>query len=178
MAENKTIKQLKEVANNIIENVIAINTPKKNIASDFYRKETVKKLKSYPILKQNIEEFKKDLEDIKKENFETVPAVHVVSPNNNTDKYLSDDLEKRRFIESIKIRKSMLRDVRAIKEIERAMEAIRNEPYNSIIEMQYFKHMSADNIANELNCDIKTVYRNRIKLIDILTIKFFGGDAI
>lgn len=178
MAENKTIKQLKEVANNIIENVIAINTPKKNIASDFYRKETVKKLKSYPILKQNIEEFKKDLEDIKKENFETVPAIHIVSPNNNIDKYLNNDLEERRLIESIKIRKSMLRDIRATKEIERAMEAIKDEPYNKIIEMQYFNNMSVDNIASELNCDTKTIYRNRIKLIDILTIKFFGGDAI
>jgi hypothetical protein len=142
------------------------------------KKETIKKLKSYPILKQNIEEFKKDLEDIKKEKFETVPAIHIVSPNNNIDKYLNNDLEERRLIESIKIRKSMLRDIRATKEIERAMEAIKDEPYNKIIEMQYFNNMSVDNIANELNCDTKTIYRNRIKLIDILTIKFFGGDAI
>jgi hypothetical protein len=142
------------------------------------KKETIKKLKSYPILKQNIEEFKKDLEDIKKEKFETVPAIHIVSPNNNIDKYLNNDLEERRLIESIKIRKSMLRDIRATKEIERAMEAIKDEPYNKIIEMQYFNNMSVDNIASELNCDTKTIYRNRIKLIDILTIKFFGGDAI
>lgn len=72
----------------------------------------------------------------------------------------------------------MLRDIRATKEIERAMEAIKDEPYNKIIEMQYFNNMSVDNIASELNCDTKTIYRNRIKLIDILTIKFFGGDAI
>lgn len=161
---------------------------KKDIKEDRYimadnktkqlKKETIKKLKSYPILKQNIEEFKKDLEDIKKEKFETVPAIHIVSPNNNIDKYLNNDLEERRLIESIKIRKSMLRDIRATKEIERAMEAIKDEPYNKIIEMQYFNNMSVDNIASELNCDTKTIYRNRIKLIDILTIKFFGGDAI
>lgn len=176
---DKTLKVLEKVANNIIENVIALNAPKKNISIEFYRKETIKKLKSYPILKQNIEEYKKDLEDIKRENFETVPAVHVVNPNNaNVDKFLNDDLAERRLIESVKIRRAILRDITATKEIERALEAIKNEPYNNIIQMQYFKHMNAENIADELKCDIKTVYRNRIKLLDILTLKFFGGDAI
>lgn len=62
---DKFRKIIRETVQEIMREFIS-----KPLANDKdYRKETVKKLKAYPVLKNNIKEFEKDIQDIQKEEF-------------------------------------------------------------------------------------------------------------
>ena len=38
--------------------------------------------------------------------------------------------------------------------------------------------MKMEEIADKLKCDIKTAYTNRAKLLNIIMLKFYGGDVV
>ena len=44
--------------------------------------------------------------------------------------------------------------------------------------MIYFDKMKIEDIANKINCDKATLYRHRNRLLDILSIRFFGKDVL
>ena len=45
-------------------------------------------------------------------------------------------------------------------------------------ESYYFDKMKIEDIAKLLSCDKATIYRNRNRLLDILALKFYGGDVV
>lgn len=157
-----------EVATNMSRSEI-----KKVKTIDDYKQETAKKLYSYPHLKSNVAGYMEDLKNLNKEVFGSAPAVHIV--NTGGQKMAIEEL---RYHEAIRLRKKIIRDEKIIKEIDRALDSVRQDPYYAIIEMFYFKKMKMEEIAAKLNCDIKTTYTNRAKLLNIIMLKFYGGDVI
>ena len=145
-----------------------------NIEKESYRDKTLKKLKAYPILKNNIREYKKDLEDIYKEEFGTSPAVHIVQGYHCSDM----TVDEIRHIEALKIEVKMYRDEKIINEIDRALLEIDSDYYAVVIRYMYFDKMKIEDIAKLLSCDKATIYRNRNRLLDILALKFYGGDVV
>lgn len=139
-----------------------------------YRDKTIKKLKAYPILQNNIKEYEKDLEDIYKEEFGSSPAVHIAQGY-----YCSDlTIDEIRRAEALKIEVKIERDMRIIKEMDRALAEIKDDYYAPIIKSIYFDKLEADDIAQTLHCDRATVYRNKNRLLNILAIKLYGGDVL
>ncbi len=139
-----------------------------------YRDKTIKKLKAYPILQNNIKEYKKDLEDIYKEEFGSSPAVHIAQGY-----YCSDlTIDEVRRAEALKIEVKIERDMRIIKEVDRALAEIKDDYYAPIIKNIYFNKMEADDISQILHCDRATVYRNKNRLLNVLAIKLYGGDVL
>lgn len=137
-----------------------------------YRDKTIKKLKAYPILQNNIKEYEKDLEDIYKEEFGSSPAVHIAQGY-----YCSDlTIDEVRRAEALKIEVKIERDMRIIKEVDRALAEIKDDYYAPIIKSIYFEKIQIDDISREMKCDKVTVYRNRNRLLDILSIKLYGGS--
>lgn len=153
---------------------LILKQQKEKDKADGYKKDTIKKLKSYPILKNNIAEYQKDLDDIYKEEFGRSPVVHVARSYYNPEM----TLDEIRYIESLKILKNKIRDEAIIKEIDRALKEIKNDDYYDVIPKFFFERKTVEKIAEEMNCDTVTIYRNKSRLLDILTIKLYGGDAI
>lgn len=138
-----------------------------------YKQETAKKLYSYPHLKSNIAGYMEDLKNLNKEVFGNAPAVHIINTGGQ-----KMEIEELRCHEAIRIRKKIFRDEKMIKEIDRALDSVRQDKYFVIIEMFYFRKMKMEEIAEELKCDIKTTYTNRARLFNIIMLKFYGGDII
>ena len=51
------------------------------------------------------------------------------------------------------------------------------QPVNKLFHF-YFDKMKIEDIANKMSCDKVTLYRHRNRLLDILSIRFFGKDVL
>lgn len=139
-----------------------------------YRDKTIKHLKAYPILKDNIAKYEKDIEDIFKEEFGACPAVH------HAIEYYGDKLtvDEIRNVKKLQIEHLYYKDVAEVEKIEWAMKSIAGDEYADIIPLIYFKQMRVEDVANEMKCDKATLYRNRNRLLETLKLKFFGAKAL
>lgn len=159
-----------EAIKTIIQNN-SINLKQKPIN---YREKTIKKLEAYNILKHNMEKCEKDIEDLFKEEFGACPAVH------HAMEYYGEKctLDEIRHAKKLKIEHIYYRDKEEVDFIDCALEEIKDEYYGGIIKMIYFDKMKIEDIANKINCDKATLYRHRNRLLDILSIRFFGKDVL
>lgn len=82
----------------------------------------------------------------------------------------------------IELKESYKRDIqeteRSIRKIDNALEKIKNDKYYSIIELKYLKAdedklKTDEEIAEKLECDRKTIARNRKRILNKLTTIFF-----
>lgn len=62
--------------------------------------------------------------------------------------------------------------------IDKALDVIKDDPYFEIINMLYIDGRSREYVAGELNCDEKTVTRNKERLVNMLKVKLFSDDFI
>ena len=70
------------------------------------------------------------------------------------------------------------RTVQTVRNIEKALEKIKEDPYCDIIRCYYFEDQSAENIALDLNVSTKTVRKHKQRLVDILAALLFSDDVI
>lgn len=68
--------------------------------------------------------------------------------------------------------------MKLVKQIEEALEEIRDDPYYDIIPMYYFEDETRENIALTLETTVRTVARNKRRLIDYLKVKLFSDSCI
>lgn len=62
--------------------------------------------------------------------------------------------------------------------LDKAIESIKNEPYSKIIKLQYEDDFTIEDIAEILNTDTRTIYRNRKKLIKNISVILYGDKAL
>ena len=72
----------------------------------------------------------------------------------------------------------MDRTNREIDRIERALNQIKDDPGNKVIEMKYFKEMANEEMAEEMSYSVRTIIRHKNRLINKLKIILFGVDAL
>lgn len=65
-----------------------------------------------------------------------------------------------------------------IKIIDDAVECLKDDPYYDLIRMRYFEGCSQDEIADHFDCDVRTVRRNKNRLINLLQIRLFSDEVI
>lgn len=65
-----------------------------------------------------------------------------------------------------------------VKIIDYALSTIEDDPYYSVIEMIFFEHKTREEIAEFYDCDIKTVTRNKNRLVNQLKIILFSDNTI
>ena len=90
---------------------------------------------------------------------------------------VKSDMEKaeekiERIESSIKATRSFIRI------IDDALESLIDDPYYELINLRYFKGLSREEIAEHFECDVKTVTRNKNRLINLLQIKLFSDEVI
>lgn len=65
-----------------------------------------------------------------------------------------------------------------IKIIDDAIECLRQDPYYDLIRLRYFEGCTREEIAEHFDCDVKTVTRNKNRLINLLQIRLFSDEVI
>lgn len=65
-----------------------------------------------------------------------------------------------------------------IRIIDDAIAALQTDPYFDIIQMRYMDGHSREEIAEHFDCDVKTVTRNKNRLINLLQIRLFSDQVI
>ena len=66
----------------------------------------------------------------------------------------------------------------AAKRIDRAVASLSDDPYYEILPLKYREGRPEEEIAEMLSCDPSTVRRNKNRLLERLSIIFFGIDAL
>ena len=133
-----------------------------------------KRLYAYPQLKANIKEYELDIEDTKKELFGRDKSI--VLKRSRGGEPLS--IEERRAARILLLEQYKERDEREIKTIERALKKIEVEEYSGIIRLYYFERLMVQAIAEKMNCDVSTMYRQKARLVNMLSVILYGADAL
>lgn len=72
----------------------------------------------------------------------------------------------------------LLRNRRAARRIDTAIATLADDPYFALLELKYQEGLPEETIAERLSCDPSTIRRNKNRLLDRLSIIFFGVDAL
>lgn len=147
----------------------------KRAAKDPYR-QTERRLRAYPVLRRNIERYKADIEDIKREDFGKSQSL--VLFRRNSGQPPKKDLDEIREEKILEVRVKLLRDEKELSEIETALAYVRDYPYYGLIEMIYFENLEQVEIEDRLHCDRSTIYRNRKILVSRISEVLYGADAL
>ena len=135
---------------------------------------TKKRLYAYPLLKENIERYKADIEDIRKEEFGKSKSIVMYSPSGGGEK---PTLEELREAKILIVERKIARDEAEIKEINAALDTIKEDAYYPLIEMMFFQKLGQDEIAERMICDKTTIWRNVGRLLDAMSIALYGADT-
>lgn len=62
--------------------------------------------------------------------------------------------------------------------IDEAIETLADDKYFDLIRLRYFEGYSREDLAEYFDCDVKTVTRNKNRLINLLQIHLFSDEVI
>lgn len=66
---------------------------------------------------------------------------------------------------------------REVMTLENALKFTEDDPYGALLPMKYLDGMTDEEMAEKLHCQVSTVWRNRVRLMMMLTIYLYGnGD--
>ena len=137
---------------------------------------TKKRLYAYPQLKDNIERYKLDIEDVRQETFGKSKSIVVFRSNSGNGE--QPTLEEQRAAKIRLLEQKIDRDETEIKEIEAALAQIKDDPYYRIVELRFFQKMSREAISEAIPCDTATVSRNLGRLLDMVNVSLYGADVL
>lgn len=124
---------------------------------------------------KNIKRYELDIADLKKEKI-TEKSKDITSYSKCGGIRLTPEEKQEAKIIAVEMKKA--RDEAEVKEIETALSEVADDAYYKIIELRYFENLADEDIAEALNCEKTTVWRNRARLVKKLSVIFFGADAI
>lgn len=137
-------------------------------------KETERRLFRYPELKKNIGEYKADIEDIKQENLgKSKDIIKFSIHGGNTPQ---EDIEEKRqkLIENLESR--IASDSFEIRQIERALERVKNDEHYPIIVAYYFEKCDMEKLEKRFHYSERTIRRYRKNLVNIISDALYGAE--
>lgn len=137
---------------------------------------TERRLRAYPTLKANIKRYEADIQDISHEDMGK--SADIVIFRSKTGKAPERDLEALRAEKIFTLTEKLNRDSKEVREIEIALEQIKQYEYYKIIPMIYFQNMKQEEIEKELHCERTTIWRNRKVLVSRISEVLYGADAL
>lgn len=166
----KTVDEsVKKAAEAIIQANKELDAAQRN-----YFKETERLLYSLPALRLKVAQDEEDLKNGQVEIKERSKDIVLASSGS----YRHNDPEDREIRYIIQRIESMERTKKEIARIERALETIQDDEYYDIIPLKYWDLMQPAQIAEALNCDERTFYRHKNRLVNKLKVVLFGADAL
>ena len=137
---------------------------------------TERRLRAYPTLKANIQRYKADIKDIAHEDMGK--SADIIMFQSNSGKAPERDLEELRQEKIFALTEKLYRDSKNVEEMDIAINYVKADPYYKIITMTYLEERQLEDIAEALNCDKTTIWRNRKRLIRQMSIVLYGAEAI
>jgi RNA polymerase sigma factor (sigma-70 family) len=170
MDEAAIKKIVKEVVKETLREMNLVRKRDKNKKSF---KDVIELLESIPDLKDKIEQDEMDIADMKQEKFETNTWHNIKRPEGPQ---LDDSV---RHLQKIRNReRAQKRTEKLLQRIENVLDKVKNEDEYEILEMHYFKGMTIEQIAEQLNYSSRTIWRKHNKIVTKLKRKLFGADAL
>lgn len=65
-----------------------------------------------------------------------------------------------------------------IKVLDAAIDMLKDDPYYEIIRLKYFEEKSREQLAEHFECDVRTISRNKNRLVNLLQIRLFSDEYI
>lgn len=75
------------------------------------------------------------------------------------------------------VQRSVQEIVGVLNMIDRAMKAIKSDPYYSILEMRYLDGMTQEDIAKQINCSKQNVSYHKSRLVKDLALRIFPNEV-
>ena len=138
-------------------------------------KQTEARLYAYPTLLANIERYKLDIEDLKKEKV-TKKSKDITSWSGNSGVRLTPEEKQLGKIMSVQIK--LERDQKEVDEISAALEFIAADYYKPAVVGRYIDNATDIDIAQTLLCDERTVRRHRSRLVRQMSLFLYGAEAL
>lgn len=133
-------------------------------------------LYNYNGFKRIVAERMQEIEDIRKYGVPQSCAVKEYVNKGNTVHGLV--LEEESVESAVRtVERSVEGTVQVISLIDKCMNALRNDPYYSILEMRYFEGRTQEDIAVTLGCNQATVARNKSRLVKELSMRLFPDQV-
>ena len=165
---------IQQTAREVVTELKKNNMLKENKQTPFQKTETL--LYNYNNFKQLIEDKYNQIKMIQEDG---VPkkSSSITSFSDNGSFEVKCEMEKcedmiHAITHSIKSTESFIRL------IDEALNGVSDDPYFEIIRLKYFEKQTREDIADYFDCDIKTVSRNKNRLINMLQIRLFSDEYI
>lgn len=65
-----------------------------------------------------------------------------------------------------------------IKTVEKALDVVAKDPYYRALTGKYFDRLNDIELAEQMDCDKATVWRNRSRLVNRVSVRLYGVDAM
>lgn len=140
----------------------------------FQKTETL--LYNYKNFQAAIADKQKQIETIRQEGIPKKSASITSFSGNATYEVKTDADKADDKIEAIE--QSVQTTVSFIKVIDDALAALKDDPYFDIIRLKYFEGKSHEDIADYFSVNIRTISRNRNRLVNLLCIRLFSDEFI
>lgn len=172
---DKFLRKLEDSCNRTVEKAFKAGYGfARQEAKDCFR-DTEKRLYDYPVLKENVEKYKLDIEDLKKEKY-TDRAKDIVRMSLGAGGTRLSREEKQ-ATKIMNVEAKVERDSAEIDEIDYALNSIQDDEYYMVIEYKYFDRLKDTDIAENMACDESTVRRHKNRLVHRLAVKLHGAAA-
>ena len=173
--ERKIIEETAQVA---AERVV-IEFQKKGLLKDnkqsaFQKTEIL--LYNYNNFKEAVKDKQEQIKNIKKSGVNK-KSKSITSFSSGGSLDFKDEAEKAEE-QIVKIEHSITVTKNFIQLIDNAMLKLKDDKYYKILEKKYFEGKKREEMSLELNCDERTITRNKNRLINQLKIDLFSEDAI
>lgn len=166
-------KDLQELGG-IIETAIkrAVGAGRRAVKNRF--KETERRLYRYPELKKNIVEYEADIEDIMHEDLGKSKDIVRFSIHGGNTPQEDIDEKRQKFIAHLE--NKIASDSFEIRQIDRALDRIKNHPYYPLIPAIYFDKGEIEDAMEAAHCSESTVFRYKKILINQICAALYGAD--
>jgi len=136
-------------------------------------RETEDLLRAKNLLLDNIAEWKADIENLEIGCGTSRRSSDIMAMANTR-------LTPEQLLESkiISLKAKIERDTDKLLRLDKAIETIKPDPWYGIIELKYFEEMDDDEIAEQFDCDVRTVRRHKNRLVWRLSVKLTGGEMV
>ncbi len=137
-------------------------------------RETEDLLRAKPAMEENIQEWEAELKQLE--------LIGVAEKHSSKDivQMATSRITPEQLYESkiLNLKAKIERDKEKLEQLNQALFKIQDDKMFEIIELKYFDEWDDDDIAAELECDVRTVRRHKNRLIWKIAVKLRGGEMV
>lgn len=153
--------------------VAAMKVASEHSTKDAYRA-TERRLYALPDIRAKLEDDREALEDVKKYG--------VKNKSRSITRFMKSSVrltpEEALAAVIMDLEAAIAASEHEIDAMERALASIGNDEYRLTVTGKYIERLTDEEIAERIPCDPTTVWRNRKRLVQRLSVRLYGVDAV